>query len=145
MKLSDYVGAFLVQQGVKHVFMLPGGGSMHLVDSLGHQPGLEYVACIHEQACAFAAEAYAECKNHLGVALVTTGPGSTNAITGVATAWVESSGCMVISGQAKRADMIGTSGVRSMGHQEVDIISVVRPITKYAVTVRDPNSIRYHL
>jgi acetolactate synthase I/II/III large subunit len=145
MKLSDYVGSFLVQHGVKHVFMLPGGGSMHLVDSLGNQPGLEYVACIHEQACAFAAEAYAECRNHLGVALVTTGPGSTNAITGVAAAWVESSGCMIISGQAKQTDMIGTRGVRSMGHQEVDIISVVRPITKYAVTVRQPNSIRYHL
>ena len=118
---------------------------MHLVDSVGSQPMLEYVPCLHEQACGFAAEAYAECRNHLGVALVTSGPGSTNAVTAVATAWVESSGCMFISGQAKRADMIGTKGVRSMGHQEIDIVSVVRPITKYAVSVLEPTSIRYHL
>jgi acetolactate synthase-1/2/3 large subunit len=145
MKLSDFVAMFIARQGVNHVFLLPGGGSMHLVDSVGSQPMLEYVPCLHEQACGFAAEAYAECRNHLGVALVTSGPGSTNAVTAVATAWVESSGCMFISGQAKRADMIGTKGVRSMGHQEIDIVSVVRPITKYAVSVLEPTSIRYHL
>jgi acetolactate synthase-1/2/3 large subunit len=145
MKLSDYVADFIVRQGVQHVFLLPGGGSMHLVDSVGCHPTLEYVACIHEQACGFAAEAYAECRNHLGVSLVTSGPGSTNAVTAVAMSWVESSGCMFVSGQAKRADMIGTKGVRSMGHQEIDIVSVVRPITKYAVSVLEPNSIRYHL
>ncbi len=118
---------------------------MHLMDSIATQPDLEYIACLHEQACAYAAEAYAECKNHLGAVLVTSGPGGTNSVTGVATAWIESSACLFLSGQAKRADMIGTRGVRSMGPQEVDMISVVRTITKYAVSIQDPNSVRYHL
>ncbi len=145
IKLSDFVAAFVANQGVRHVFLLPGGASMHLVDSVGRNQDIEYVACLSEQTCALAAEAYAEYTNHLGAALVTAGPGGTNAITGVAAAWIESSACLFISGQAKRADMIGTKGVRSMGHQELDIISVVRPITKYAVTILDPNTIRYHL
>ena len=145
MKLSDYVASFIVQQGVGHVFLLPGGGCMHLMDSVAKESRLEYVACLHEQGCAYAAEAYAEYGNRLGVALVTAGPGGTNAVTGVATAWIESASTMFISGQAKRADMIGTKGVRSMGTQEVDMVSVVRSITKYAVSVLDPNTIRYHL
>lgn len=145
MKLSDYVADFIARLGVKHVFMVPGGGSMHLVDSFGKNPDIEYVATIHEQGGAIAAEAYAEYRNDLGVMMVTSGPGGTNAVTGVATAWVEGSGTFFLSGQAKRADMIGTRGVRTMGHQEIDIISVVKPITKYAVSVLDPNSIRYHL
>jgi acetolactate synthase-1/2/3 large subunit len=144
-KLSDFVAAFIARQGVRHVFLLPGGASMHLVDSVGRNQNIEYVACLSEQTCALAAEAYAEYTNHLGVAMVTAGPGGTNALTGVAAAWIESSACLFISGQAKRADMIGTRGVRSMGHQELDIISVVRPITKYAVTILDPGTIRYHL
>ena len=101
-------------------------------------PGSTTSARLHEQACAFAAEAYAEVTNGLGVMLVTTGPGGTNAITGVAAAWLESASVLFISGQAKRADLIGATGVRSMGQQEVDIVSVVTPITKYAVTVLDP-------
>jgi acetolactate synthase-1/2/3 large subunit len=145
MKLSDYVVSLVADQGVRHVFLLPGGASMHLVDSVGKNQNIEYVACLHEQTCALAAEAYSEYTNHLGVALVTAGPGGTNAITGVAAAWIESSACLFISGQAKRADMIGNRGVRSMGHQELDIISVVQPITKYAVTILDPNTIRYHI
>ncbi len=145
MKLSDYIASFVAAPGVEHVFLLSGGGCMHLIDSVAREPKLEYVACLHEQGCAYAAEAYAECRNALGVALVTSGPGSTNAITGVATAWIEGSGVMFISGQAKRTDMISTRGVRSMGPQEVEIISIVKSITKYAVSVLDPNSIRYHM
>lgn len=145
MKLSDYVADFVARLGVNHVFMVPGGGSMHLVDSFGKNQKLEYVATIHEQGGALAAEAYAEYRNHFGFMMVTSGPGGTNAVTGVATAWVEGSGTFFLSGQAKRADMIGTRGVRSMGHQEIDVVSVVKPITKYAVSVLDPNSIRYHL
>jgi acetolactate synthase-1/2/3 large subunit len=175
-KLSDYVIEFVAATGVKHVFLLTGGGNMHLTDSLGRSSGLEYVCCLHEQACAFAAEHYAEftagaaCGERtqafsagadgsqasekashpngnrgLGVAMVTTGPGGTNAVTGVAAAWLESASCLFLSGQAKRADLIGTTGVRSMGQQEVDIVSIVRPITKYAVTVLDPSSIRHEL
>lgn len=144
-KLSDYVIEFVARTGVRQIFMLTGGGCMHLVDSVGKHPELDYVCCLHEQACAFAAEHYAEYSNHLGVALVTTGPGGTNAITGVAAAWIESASCLFLSGQAKRADLIGDTGVRSMGQQEVDIVSVVKPITKYAVTVLDPSTIRFEL
>ena len=89
-KLSDYVMEFVAGTGVKHIFMLTGGGCMHLVDSVGRTDGLEYICPLHEQACAFAAEAYAEMTNSLGVVLVTTGPGGTNTITGLAAAWLES-------------------------------------------------------
>lgn len=145
IKLSDYVFKFIAEQKVKHVFIISGGGCMHLVDSLGKNKDLEYVCCLHEQACAFAAEAYGEYTNHIGVALVTTGPGGTNCVTGVAAAWIESSSCLFISGQAKRSDLIADSGVRSMGQQEVDIVSIVKPITKYAITVMDPLKIKYYL
>ncbi len=118
---------------------------MHLVDSLGRNKDLEFVSVIHEQSAAFAAEAYAEYSNGLGVALVTSGPGGTNALTGVAASWIESSPCLFISGQAKRADLIGARGVRSFGQQELDIVSMVKSIAKYAALVLDPNSIRLHL
>lgn len=145
IKLSDYVFNFVSDLGVKHVFLLPGGGCMHLVDSLGRATGLEYVCNLHEQAASIAAEAYGQFTNNFGVALVTTGPGGTNAITGVTGAWIDSTPCLIISGQVKRADLCTTRGVRQMGAQEVDIVSIVKPITKYAVTVNDPLKIRYHL
>jgi len=145
MKLSDYIVGFIADLGVRHVFMLPGGGAMHLNDSLGHYPGIEYVCMLHEQAAAIAAEAYARVTNNLGVAVVTTGPGGTNALTGVAGAWLDSTPCLFISGQVKRSDLIGNKGVRQLGVQEMDIVSIVNPITKYAVTIIDPNSIRYHM
>src|SRR5208283_3520637 len=134
MKLSDYVIQFIAAQGVKHIFMLPGGGAMHLVDCVGHCKDLEYVSNLHEQASSIAAEAYARCTNNLGVALVTSGPGCTNAITGASGAWLDSTPCIFISGQVKRADMKGESGVRQLGVQEIDIVSLVKSITKYAVT-----------
>ncbi len=118
---------------------------MHLNDSLGKCKDIEFVCNLHEQASAIAAEAYSRVTNSLGVAIVTTGPGGTNAITGVAGAWLESTPCLIISGQVKRADLKGDLGVRQLGPQEVDIVSIVKPITKYAVTVMDPKSILYHL
>lgn len=145
MKLSDYVFQFIAEQRVKHVFMLPGGGAMHLVDSLGRNKKLTYICNLHEQACAIAAEAYARVTNNLGVALVTTGPGGTNAITGVAGAWLASTPCLIISGQVKRQDMKSNSGVRQKGQQELDIVSIVKSITKYAIVVTEPDTIRYHL
>jgi len=145
MKLSDYVFQFIASHGVKHVFMFPGGGAMHLVDSLGRCKEIEYVCNHHEQACAVAAEAYARVTNNIGVALVTTGPGGTNAITGVAGAWLDSTPCLFISGQVKRDDLMGNLGVRQLGSQEIDIVSLVKPITKYALTVIDPANIRFHL
>jgi len=150
MKLSDYVIRFVADLGVKHVFLVVGGGAMHLNDSLGRCSQIEFVCNLHEQASSIAAENYAKATNSLGVALVTTGPGSTNAITGLAGAWLDSTPCLFLSGQVKRADrMYGPDGVhlgvRQMGIQEVDIVSVVDSLTKYAVTIDDPKTIRYHL
>ncbi|MDI6839407.1 MAG: thiamine pyrophosphate-binding protein [bacterium] len=145
IKLSDFVFNFIESIGVKHVFMLPGGACMHLVDSLGRNPNLDYICNLHEQACAIAADAYGQYTNNFGVALVTSGPGGTNTITGVAAAWLDSTSCIFISGQVKRSDMVGDRGVRQMGFQEIDIVRLVSPITKYAVTVKEPSTIRYHL
>jgi acetolactate synthase-1/2/3 large subunit len=145
MRLADYVMQRVAEAGVGHVFMVPGGGAMHLNDALGLRKDIEFVSTLHEQAAAIAAEAYARVTNNLGVVLVTTGPGGTNAITGVAGAWLESTPCLIISGQVKRADLKGLLGVRQLGPQELDIVSIVSPITKYAVTVMDPLSIAYEL
>lgn len=145
MKLSDYVADFVAGQGVKHVFMVPGGGAMHLDDSFFHHPAVETVSNLHEQASAMAAETYAKVSGGLGCALFTTGPGGTNAVTGLAGAWLDSTPCLFISGQAKRSDLKGASGVRQMGLQEVDIVSVVSPLAKFARTVMDPADIRRDL
>ncbi|MCC7194308.1 MAG: thiamine pyrophosphate-binding protein [Gemmatimonadaceae bacterium] len=145
IKLSDYVFRFVAGLGVRHVFEVTGGGAMHLNDSLGANGDIEYVCNVHEQAAAMAAESYAKVRNDLGVCLVTTGPGGTNALTGVAGAWLDSTPVLVISGQVKRADLKGASGVRQMGVQEVDVVSMAAPVTKYAVTVTEPESIRFHL
>src|SRR5437773_658881 len=125
--------------------MVTGGGAMHLNDSLGQCIAITYVCALHEQAAAMAAESYAKVTNGLGVCLVTAGPGGTNAITGVAGAWLDSTPMLILSGQAKRADLKGSTGVRQMGVQEVDIVAIAEPITKYAVTVMEPADIRYHL
>ena len=150
MRLADYVMQFVASQGVKHVFLVVGGGAMHLNDALARCPDLQYICNHHEQASAIAAEAYAKATNDLGVCMVTTGPGGTNAVTGLAGAWCDSTPCLFLSGQVKRADRMfkpdGTPlGVRQRGIQEIDIISVVRPLTKYATTILDPTSVRYHL
>ncbi len=145
IKVSDYVIKRLEETGTKHMFMLPGGGAMHLNDSLGNSRKIQYICCLHEQACAIAAEAYARVTNKIGLLMVTTGPGGTNALTGVAGAYLESTPVFVVSGQVKRADMINRQGVRQQGMQELDIISVVKPMTKYAALVDDPQMIRYHV
>jgi len=145
VRLADYVAEFVARQGVRCVFLVPGGGAMYLDDAFGAREDLDYVANHHEQASAIAAEAYARINGRLGCALVTTGPGGANAVTGCAGAWIESVPVLFISGQVKRADLIGSSGVRQMGPQEVDIVSIVRPITKYAATVMEPTQIRRHL
>jgi acetolactate synthase I/II/III large subunit len=150
MKLSDYVVQFIAQQGVKHVFLVTGGGAMHLNHSLGMETRIQSVCNSHEQASAICAEAYAKATGQLGVCMVTTGPGGTNTVTGVAGAWLDSTPTLFISGQVKRPDRMFDKagrplGVRQLGVQEVDIVSIVKPITKYAVTVLDPMEIRYHL
>ena len=144
-KLSDYVMDFLADHGVAHVFFIPGGAAMHLNDSLGKCDRIQYVCNLHEQASAICAEAYGKITNNIGVAMVTAGPGGTNAVTGVAGAWLDSTPMMVISGQVKRADLKGDRQVRMLGVQEIDIVTIVASITKYAVTILDPATIRFHL
>src|SRR5580658_5970504 len=150
MKLSDYVIRFIAEQGVKHVFLVTGGGAMHLNQSLGAETAIEPICNSHEQASAMCAEAYAKVTNHLGVCMVTTGPGGTNAVTGVAGAWLDSTPVLFVSGQVKRPDRMFDKegqplGMRQLGVQEIDIVSIVKPITKYAVTVLQPADIRYHM
>jgi acetolactate synthase-1/2/3 large subunit len=150
MKLSDYVVRFIADQGVKHVFLVTGGGAMHLNQSLGAETAIEPVCNSHEQASAMCAEGYSKVTNHLGVCMVTTGPGGTNAVTGVAGAWLDSTPMLIVSGQVKRPDRMFDKegralGMRQLGVQEVDIVSIVKPITKYAVTVLEPKDIRYHM
>ncbi len=145
MKLSDYIIQFLAQEGVKHIFLLPGGGCMHLTDAVAKNKQVSFVACLHEQGAAIAADGYAQYSRGLGVALVTTGPGSTNAITGVAGSWIESVPVFILSGQVKTPDLKPSADMRMMGFQEVDITPMVKPVTKYAVTIMEPDSIRYHL
>ncbi|MBF0588886.1 MAG: hypothetical protein HQL53_07150, partial [Magnetococcales bacterium] len=145
VKLTHYLADQLAAQGVGHIFGVSGGGAMHLVDSFGSRPGIQYIATHHEQAAGMAAEGYARITGGLGAALVTSGPGSTNAITGVTGAWIESTPMLILSGQAKRADLIGDTGLRQNGVQEVDIPALVQPVTKYAVTVMEAEKIRYHL
>jgi acetolactate synthase-1/2/3 large subunit len=145
MKVSDYVMDFLVGAGVEDVFTVSGGGIMHLIDSLGANARLRYIANYHEQACAVAAEAYARIRGTLGACLVTTGPGSTNALSGVAGAFVDSVPIVVISGQVRRDLIADYTKVRQLGPQEINIDAMATPITKYFATVMDPARIRYEL
>lgn len=144
MRLSDYVIDYLNKNGVRHIFMLSGGGMMYLMDSLGRSD-IEYVCCHHEQAAGIAAVGYALESNGLGVCMVTTGPGGTNALTAAGAAFVDSTPVLFISGQVKTADFASLRHVRQYGAQENDIVSMAKPVTKYAVTVIDKNDIRYHL
>ena len=145
MKVSDYIFDYIASLGVKHVFYLPGGGAMHLDDSLGHHKDLTPVCMLHEQPCSIAAEAYARISEGFGVCVVTSGPGATNAITGLAGAWLDATPVIFLSGQAKRADLVNGQGIRQFGIQEIGIVELVKSVTKYAVQVRDAQEIRYEL
>jgi acetolactate synthase-1/2/3 large subunit len=146
MRVADYVMARLADAGARQVFLLPGGGAMYLDDALACEPRLEAVPCHHEQACGIAAEASGRVEGPpFGVALVTSGPGATNAITPVAGAWIDSLPMFVVSGQVKRADRLGGRPLRQGGVQEVDVVPMVASITKYAATVEAPERIGVHL
>ena len=144
MRLSDYVANFIADLGITHTFGVVGGGAMYLNDSFGHHERLKYVACHHEQAASFAAEAYSRLHG-LGCALVTTGPGGSNSITGVCCAWVDSIPVLYISGQVPIDNTIRDTGLRQFGVQETNIVTLVKSITKYAVTITDRKDIRYEL
>ena len=150
-RLADYVADFLADCGVTDVFSVVGGGAMHLNDALGHHDRLRVTYNHHEQACAIAAEAYARLDNRIAAVCVTTGPGGTNALTGVLGGWLDSIPMFVVSGQvrydttARFALKTAGAAVRAMGDQEYDIVKSVTPMTKYAVMIEDPKTIRYHL
>lgn len=148
IKVSDYIAKRLQELGARQVFMLTGGGAMHLNDSFGNTPGLAWFCNHHEQASAMAAEGYARVAGIPAVVNVTTGPGGINALNGVFGAWTDSIPMVVVSGQVKRETCMAFNqvpGLRQLGDQEVDIIGMVQGITKYAVLIREPESIRYHL
>jgi acetolactate synthase-1/2/3 large subunit len=146
-RVADYLAARVAGLGVRHVFLVTGGGAMHLDDAFGRRADITYVCDHHEQACAMAAEGYARVGNGLGVALVTTGPGGTNAITGVLGQWHDSVPVLYLSGQVRHdtAAESTTLPLRQLGDQEADIVRLVAPITKYAASVADPALARYHV
>lgn len=151
LRLADYVADFLVDHGVTDAFSVVGGGAMHLNDALGHKEGLHVTYNHHEQACAIAAEAYARLDNKIAAVCVTTGPGGTNALTGVVGGWLDSIPMFIISGQvrydttARYALQYTGTPLRAMGDQEYDIVKSVEHMTKYAVMIEDPKTIRYSL
>lgn len=143
VKVSDFVFDYIASLGVKHVFYLPGGGAMHLDDSLGHNTKLVPICMLHEQACSISAEAYARISENYSVCVVTSGPGVTNTITGLAGAWLDGTPVIFISGQAKRADLVNGQGIRQFGIQEIDVVSLVESMTKYAVQIKNIEDIQY--
>ena len=148
VKLADFVADYLAncETVAQDVFLVSGGGNMHLLNSIGKHPRLNYYCNHHEQACTMAAEGYARVTNKIGVSLVTTGPGGTNAITGIMGAWVDSIPTLTISGQVKlETTVLRAPDLRQLGDQEINIVDIVRPITKYAAIVTDKQDIRYHL
>ena len=149
MRVADFVAKFILEElGVEHVFTLTGAGIMHLTDGLASNKKLKTICPHHEQTVSMALEAYSRATENFGVGIFTTGPGSTNAITGLAGAWQDSVPCLFISGQVKVAEASSQTGIkklRQFGVQELDIIPIVESITKYAVTVTEPEKIRYEL
>ncbi|MFM6451796.1 MAG: thiamine pyrophosphate-binding protein [Planktothrix sp.] len=148
MRVSDFIANYLKSIGVKHVFLVAGGGMMHLLDSIGRCEGISYICNHHEQASAMAAGAYARQTNSLGVCYATSGPGATNTITGVLEAWQDSAPVLFITGQSKVSQTIRGSkleGLRQFGTFEVDIVPIIQSITKYSVFLDDPRMIRFHL
>jgi len=149
IKLSDFIMKRLSSvHGVTDIFMISGGGAMHLIDSAGKQPGINYFCPHHEQAAAMAAEGYARVSGKMGVVVITSGPGGTNTLTGVIQQWLDSIPCLYISGQVKEETTIASCpgiGLRQLGDQEINIVDIVKPVTKYAIMVHRPEKIKYYL
>lgn len=145
IKVSDYIASFIKKLGVRYVFVVSGGSNLLLLDSIANKKSLNYICNHHEQASAIAAESYGRAGENIGVCIVTTGPGGTNTITGVAGAWLDSIPVLYISGQVKREFVVNDSELRQVGVQGINIVDIVKPITKYAVTIMNPKEIKYHL
>lgn len=147
-RVADYIIDYIYLHGTDCIFTVSGGGAMFLNDAAVIHKKIKYICCHHEQTCAMAAEAYAKWKNAIGAVMITSGPGSTNAITGLMEAYQNSIPVIFISSQTKKSQMIAYSGIKSLrqfGTQEVDIIPIVKPLTKYAAYVKNPEDIQYHL
>lgn len=144
VRAADYIAQILVEHGISQIFMVVGGGAMHLDDALGNHKGLHCIFNHHEQACAMAAEAYARVNNQMAVACVTSGPGGTNAITGVLCAWNDNIPLLVLSGQVRTDTTVWSTGLnlRQFGEQEYDIVKSVNHMTKYAEMITDKAKIR---
>ena len=147
VKVSDYIADFLVDNGIDTMFMITGGGAMHLDDSFGHKEGLHCVFNHNEQGCSVAAEGYTRLTNKLAAVCVTSGPGGTNALTGVLGGWLDSIPMFIVSGQVKRETTTWSTDVpvRQLGDQEYQIVESVKPMTKYAHMIVEANEIAYHL
>jgi acetolactate synthase-1/2/3 large subunit len=145
VKLSDYVVDALARQGVRHIYELIGGMITHLLDSTFQRSDIRCISVRHEQAAAFAAEAEARCTGIVGVAMATSGPGATNLVTGIGSCWFDSIPCLFVTGQVNTYEQRNDRPVRQIGFQETDIVSIVRPVTKYAAMVVDASRIRYEL
>ncbi len=145
MRLADYIVNFLEKKGIDTVFTVSGGGSIFLCDALYNSKKIKYISHHHEQAASFAAESYARSKNDVGCAFVTTGPGGTNTVTGVSSAWIDSIPVIFISGQVFLNQTIQKTKKRQIGVQEINIIDIVKPITKFSKMITDPNTIEYYL
>ena len=145
MNVSEQIIKYLADYGVEHIFTVSGGGSIFLNDALGKSNRIKYICCHHEQAVTMAAESYARMKKTLGVSIVTTGPGGTNAITGIAGAWMDSVPTLTISGQVFLEQTIKNTNLRQLGIQEINIVDIVKPITKYAVMVERPEDVIYEI
>ncbi len=145
MRVSDYVVEFLVEKEILDVFLVSGGGIMYLTDAVGLNPRIRYHCNYHEQACVVAAEGYARVRNGVGACLVTTGPGAANAISALPAAFVDSIPLLVIAGNVKRELIADFDKLRQLGPQEANTVAMARPVTKYARSVRDPQTIRYEM
>ena len=145
MKLSDYIADFLAKRGISHAFVVTGGASVHLIDSISKHPNIEHICPQNEQAAAMAADAYARVKENFGVAISTSGPGATNMLTGVCSAYYDSVPVIYITGQVSTFRSKKGTGVRQIGFQETDVVPIFQFVTNYAVQIEDAKRIRYEL
>ncbi|NBJ96857.1 thiamine pyrophosphate-binding protein [bacterium 1xD8-48] len=147
IKVAEYIADFFAGKGVRDIFTITGGGAMHLNDAFGHHEKLHCTYNHHEQASAMAAESYARLTGNIALVCVTSGPGGTNAITGVMGGWVDSIPMFIISGQVKRETTVGSTGLplRQLGDQEFQVVDAVKCMTKYAYMITEPETVKYHL
>ena len=145
MNVADYIINFFAKKGIEKAFVVYGAANGYLIDAFTRNSKIQYVSTMHEQAAGFAAEGYAKIKRLPGLSIVTSGPGATNLVTSVANCFYDSVPCVFISGQINSKFLRPHKSIRQVGFQETDIVSIVKPITKYAKMIRNPNKIKYEL